>query len=139
MKKLIILDFNIQTTLIILFFVTLFLDLLVFQKGICIVFYFLLALNHLISSNIRFFSKNYSKSILFKIYYFVSMIFMLIFASLLLMGNYKFSYYFLGELWSVILLFGVLGTPFLAIVYYLICDSDCTKLKIIKDKSHENP
>ncbi|MBW7674925.1 hypothetical protein [Chryseobacterium chendengshani] len=130
MKKFIILDFNIQTVLVTLFFIALLLDLLAFEKGICIIFYFLLALNHLISSNMKFFSKSYSKNVLFKIYYFVSMAFMLSFTLLLLARNFEFSNEFLGELWSIVLCFGLFGTPFLAIIYYLICDKDCEKLKL---------
>lgn len=129
MKTFIIWDYKIQSWLVSLFFIALLLDLLLFQKGICIVFYFLLALNHLISSNIKFFSKSYSKSVLFKVYYFTSMTFILSFASLLLIKNSKFSNEFLSEFWSIILSFGLLGTPFLAIIYYLICDKDYMKLK----------
>ncbi|NMR33385.1 hypothetical protein HIO71_04090 [Chryseobacterium aquaticum] len=129
MKTFIIWDYKIQSWLVSLFFIALLLDLLLFQKGICVVFYFLLALNHLISSNIKFFSKSYSKSVLFKVYYFTSMTFILSFASLLLIKNSKFSNEFLSEFWSIILSFGLLGTPFLAIIYYLICDKDYMKLK----------
>ncbi|WP_439478844.1 hypothetical protein [Chryseobacterium aquaticum] len=129
MKTFIIWDYKIQSWLVSLFFIALLLDLLLFQKGICIVFYFLLALNHLISSNTKFFSKSYSKSVLFKVYYFTSMTFILSFASLLLIKNSKFSNEFLSEFWSIILSFGLLGTPFLAIIYYLICDKDYMKLK----------
>lgn len=129
MKTFIIWDYKIQSWLVSLFFIALLLNLLLFQKGICIVFYFLLALNHLISSNTKFFSKSYSKSVLFKVYYFTSMTFILSFASLLLIKNSKFSNEFLSEFWSIILSFGLLGTPFLAIIYYLICDKDYMKLK----------
>ena len=129
MKTFIIWDYKIQSWLVSLFFIALLLDLLLFQKGICIVFYFLLALNHLISSNTKFFSKSYSKSVLFKVYYFTSMTFILSFASLLLIKNSKFSNEFLSEFWSIILSFGLLRTPFLAIIYYLICDKDYMKLK----------
>ncbi|KUJ55264.1 hypothetical protein [Chryseobacterium aquaticum] len=129
MKTFIIWDYKIQSWLVSLFFIALLLDLLLFQKGICIVFYFLLALNHLISSNTKFFSKSYSKSVLFKVYYFTSMTFILSFASLLLIKNSKFSNEFLSEFWSIILSFGLLGNPFLAIIYYLICDKDYMKLK----------
>jgi len=67
MKTFIIWDYKIQSWLVSLFFIALLLDLLLFQKGICIIFYFLLALNHLISSNTKYFSKSYSKSVLFKV------------------------------------------------------------------------
>jgi len=57
------------------------------------------------------------------------MTFIFSFVSLLLTKNSRFSNEFLSEFWSVILSFGLLGTPFLAIIYYLICDKDYRKLK----------
>ena len=133
MEKLITRDFNIQTGLIAAFFIFLCLDLTVFHKGICIMVYFLLAVNHLVSSNIRFFSKNYSKSILFKMYYFISMIFIVSFM-LLLVSRFQYKNDFLQYFWSLIIGFGVFGTPILAIVYYFICHNDYEKIKESKKR-----
>ncbi|WP_027380661.1 hypothetical protein [Chryseobacterium daeguense] len=138
MEKFIIRDYYIQTGLTIAFFIALFLDMVVFQKGICIVVYFLLAINHIISSNVKFFSKQYVKSNLFKIYYFISMVFMISFIAMLIPGNSRFSNEYLHEFWSSILCFGLFGTPVLAIIYYLICDNDYDKLNELKKQNNEN-
>lgn len=133
MKTFIIRDFYIQTILVIAFSIALILDLTIFHRGICIIIYFLLAINHIISSNKRFFSENYTKTVVFKIYYFISMIFMLGFIALLINTSLLHKNNFLQEFWYVILIFGMFGTPVLAILYYFICKSDYEKIRNSKN------
>lgn len=62
------------------------------------------------------------------------MIFMLSFASFLVTRNFDFSNEFLGEVWMIVMCFGLFGTPVLAIIYYLICNKDYENLK---EENHE--
>ena len=129
MKTFIKLDYNLQTFLLIAFFTLLVLDLLVFESFISGIVYFLIALNHIVSSNKRFFSKQYQKTIWFKVYYFISMFFMLSLLSLVLLsGLYIQNEYYKGFGYAV-LCFGIFGTPVLAIGYHIICHIDYKNLK----------
>ncbi len=139
MEKFIIRDYNVQSYIIVAFFVCLLLDLIVIHKGVCVLVYFLLACHHIISSNIKFFSKNYNKKLSFKIYYYTSMTFMFIFIILLINSILRFRYDFLDEFLFLILYFGIFGTPVLAIVYYIICGDDYREIKLNRNiENHEN-
>lgn len=129
MKKFIKIDYEIQSFLFILFFIFLVLDLLVLKSIISVAVYFLIAVQHIISSNKRFFSKRYTKTIGFKIYYGISMLFMVSLLSLFLFSGLSIkSEYYIGFGYGV-LSFGLLGTPVLAVAYYIICHYDYKKLK----------
>jgi len=128
MEKFIKIDCNIQSLLFALFFIFLILDIVVLKSCISAVFYFLIALNHIVSSNKRFFSKQYSKTVLFKVYYFISMFFMLSLLSLVLLSGLHINNDYYRSFGYAVLYFGLFGTPVLAITYYIICHIDCEKL-----------
>jgi hypothetical protein len=129
MKKFIKIDYNIQTYLFILFFIFLILDLLVLKSIVSVVVYFLIAMQHLISSNRRFFSKQYIKTIGFNIYYGISMLFMASLLSLILLSGLSIKNEYYIDFGYGVLSFGLLGTPVLAVTYYIICHYDYKKLK----------
>lgn len=124
MKTFIINDFYFQSMLFSL--------LLVFSvssstRDLAIVIYFLIALNHLISANRKMFSKTYKKSILFKVYYAVSMLFIITLFSLAAVDEI----YIIDRFWTAygrnVISFALYGTPVLALMYYLICLNDYRK------------
>jgi len=129
MKTFIKLDYNLQTFLLIAFFTLLVLDLLVFESFVSGIAYFLIALNHIVSSNKRFFSKQYPKTIGFKIYYFISMFFMLSLLSLVFLSGLHIQNGYYKGFGYAVLCFGIFGTPVLAISYYIICHIDYKNLK----------
>ncbi len=96
-------------------------------RDLSIVIYFLIALNHLISANRKMFSKTYKKSILFKVYYAVSMLFIITLFSLATVDEI----YIINRFWTsygrYVMSFALYGTPVLALIYYLICLNDYRK------------
>lgn len=128
MKNFIIKDYNIQSVLFVLFFVVLPADF-IFKTSFLVIVYFLIAVNHIVSANRRFFSKEYVKTTLFKIYYFISMIFMLSLLLLVILSCLPIKDDFWMDFGYAILFFGLFGTPVLAILYYFICHYDYKKVK----------
>lgn len=129
MKTFIKSDYNIQSLLLALFFIFLILDFVVLKSPISAIIYFLIALNHIISSNKRFFSKQYFKTFWFKVYYFISMFFMLSLLSLILLSGLHITNDYYRGFGYAVLCFGIFGTPVLAIAYYIICHYDYKNLK----------
>jgi len=128
MKTFIIWDYKIQTFFILTLFVILILDFLTLNLDLYIIFYFVIAVNHIISSNRKFFSRKYSKSILFIIYYFISMLFLIVLLSIILAAKISLIDNFWDRFGVLITNFAVFGTPILAITYYLICTNDYRKI-----------
>ncbi|MDQ1096782.1 MULTISPECIES: hypothetical protein [Chryseobacterium] len=128
MKKFIVLDFNIQSYLILAFIAILVIDIAVLHSAASVMVYFLIALEHIISSAKRFFNKQYVRRPAFKIYYGISMVFMLLFLILIIACSLKLQDSITGFMFGMFA-FGIFGTPVLAIAYYLICYRDYRKVK----------
>lgn len=132
MNTFIIRDFQVQSFLMLTFFVMLILDLAVLDTGYCILIYFFIAVNHLISANARFFSKDYHQKIGFRIYYWISMIFMICLIVSFLIINANTVNEFTNILSIVTFSFAIFGTPVLAVIYYLICYYEYQNVKAFK-------
>ncbi|WP_294280939.1 hypothetical protein [uncultured Chryseobacterium sp.] len=128
MKKFIVLDFNIQSYLILAFIVILVIDTAVLHSAASVMVYFAIALAHIISSTKKWFDKEYVQSTAFKIYYRISMVFMLLFLILIVACVVKLQDSIVGFMY-VMFAFGIFGTPPLALTYYLICYGDYRKVK----------
>lgn len=127
MKKFIVLDFNIQSYLILAFIVILVIDIAVLHSAASVMVYFAIALKHIISSAKKWFDKEYIQSTAFKIYYMISMVFMLLFLILIVACVVKLQDSIIGFMYGMFA-FGIFGTPLLALTYYLICYRDYRKV-----------
>ncbi|MDR6514814.1 hypothetical protein [Chryseobacterium camelliae] len=127
MKKFIVLDFNIQSYLILAFIVILVIDIAVLHSAASVMVYFVMALEHIISSTRKWFDKEYIQSTAFKIYYRISMVFMLLFLILIVACVLKLQDSIIGFMYGMFA-FGIFGTPLLALTYYLICYRDYRKV-----------
>lgn len=121
MKTFMITDFYLQsllTLLLLLFIVS------SSTRDLAIVVYFLIAVNHFISVHCKMFSGAYKKSILFIVYYIISMLFIIILLSLAASDEI----YLIDRFWHMygryVMDFAMGGTPILAFIYYLIYLND---------------
>ncbi|KAA0128436.1 hypothetical protein FY557_09240 [Chryseobacterium sp. SN22] len=124
MKTFIINDFYVQSLLALL--------LILFiipssTRDFAIAVYFLIAVNHLISANRKMFSGTYKKSILFRIYYTISMLFIIVLFSLAASDGIDMIDRFWNNCGRRVMDFAIWGTPILALIYYLICVNDYRK------------
>lgn len=124
MKTFITNDFYIQSLLFFLLLMSVIPYFQTFVKDFGIVMYFLMAVTHLISANRKMFSAAYRKSILFKVYYTISMLFIITLLSLAAVDETSI----IDRFWTIygrhVMDFALYGTPVLALIYYLICAND---------------
>jgi len=124
MKTFIIHDFYFQSVLVSL--------LMIFivpssTRDLAMAVYFLVAMNHLISANRKMFSGTYRKSILFKVYYTISMLFIIILFSLPAVDEIRLVDRFWNTYGRHVMDFAIGGTPILGLIYYLISLHDYRK------------
>ncbi len=124
MKTFIIKDFYFQSMLVSLL---LLFSIPSFTRDLVIPIYFLIAFDHLVSANRKIFSGTYRKSIIFTIYYTISMLFIITLFSLAAVDEI----YIIDRFWTAygrhVMSFALYGTPVLALMYYLICLNDYRK------------
>lgn len=124
MKTFINTDFYIQSLLFFLLLMSVVPYFQPFVRDFGIAVYFLIAVVHLISANRKMFSNTYEKSILFIMYYIISMLFIIILLSLAAVDEISI----IDRFWTIygrhVMGFAIYGTPILAFTYYLICAND---------------
>ncbi|MDQ1161559.1 signal transduction histidine kinase [Chryseobacterium sp. SORGH_AS 447] len=124
MKTFITTDFYIQSLLFFLLLMSVIPYFQPFVRDFGIAVYFLIAVVHLISANRKMFSNTYEKSILFLIYYIISMLFIITLFSLAVVDEISV----INRFWTIygrrVMSFAIYGTPVLALIYYLICAND---------------
>lgn len=127
MKTFITNDFYIQSLLFFLLLMSVIPYFQPFARDVAIALYLLIAVIHLISANRKMFSAAYRKSILFKVYYTVSMLFVITLFSLAAVDEISI----IDRFWTIygrhVMDFALYGTPVLALIYYLICLYDYRK------------
>lgn len=121
MKTFITNDFYIQSLLFFLLLMSVIPYFHTFAKD------FGIAVTHLISANRKMIAGTYKKSMLFIIYYTVSMLFIIILFSLVLTDDIPLIKSFWNLYGRHVMSFAMYGTPFLALIYYLICLNDYRK------------